>query len=265
MSNDAIIPKRFNPIPSMFTLCNALCGFTAILYTLKSPAADTAIPILSIYLIIGAMVFDVLDGLAARVLNAQSVHGMNLDSIADVISFGVAPAVIIYQCGTTILSETGYAQNLSWLAAAFYLGCGVWRLAAYNTQAALEPGDHGHFTGLPSPGGAAIICSMALLIPQLGLEEIHSFTSYMAYAIISAILMVSPLPYTHIRRGLTGRKKWVIFSLGLIALAALFLYKIWALVAFAHIYMLHSPLMTLESRIVGRIHKIRTAGITPLD
>jgi CDP-diacylglycerol--serine O-phosphatidyltransferase len=245
----------------MFTLCNALCGFTAILYTMKSGSAGDGIPITSIYLIIGAMVFDVLDGLAARVLNAQSELGIYLDSLADIISFGLAPAVIIYQVGIGILQETGFSQSLSWVTASSFLGCALWRLASFNTQAALETGDHGDFTGLPSPGGAAAVCSMALVIPQLGLGYLNSFIVYMAYSLISAVLMVSNLPYTHIRRSLTGRKKGLGVALILVLISSLLFFKIWALVVIAHLYALFPPLLALEERISGRIHRARHADI----
>ena len=122
--------SHFNPVPSLFTLCNALCGFTSVLFTLR--AEPGVIPAISLWLIFGAMLFDVMDGLAARVLKAQSLHGMNLDSMADVISFGVAPAVIIHQLILGQTSLSGHIPGLAWFIAAFYLGCALWRLAQYN-------------------------------------------------------------------------------------------------------------------------------------
>lgn len=255
----------FNPVPSLFTLCNALCGFSSIIYTLSAGNIGEPIPAISLLLIGGAMVFDVLDGLAARVLKAGSLHGMNLDSLADAISFGAAPAVMVYSAGMSTAPSAGMIHTLSWLAASFYLGCVLWRLAQFNTQSADEKSDHGDFVGLPSPGAAAVICSMVVAIPALGLGERASFILYMAYPIVSAILMVSAVPYMHICRILSRDNKWVGIGV-LVAVATSFiLLKMWVFVVWAHLYLLYAPLWTLESRLVQHMHKVRAVGVSPDD
>lgn len=249
--------SRFNPVPSLFTLCNALCGFTAILYTLGAEAGQ--IPAISLWLIGGAMLFDVLDGLAARLLKAQSIHGMNLDSMADVVSFGAAPAVIIYRLllgGTT--ESIGLSQGIAWFVAAFYLGCALWRLAQYNTSAIQEADDHGDFIGLPSPGAAALVCSMAVLIPALDLGPKATFAIYICYSVLSASLMVSAVPYTHIRRCLSNSNKLVVVVLLTAVVVSIFIFKMWSLVIWAHFYVLYAPILEVEAKLARQAHKHAT-------
>jgi CDP-diacylglycerol--serine O-phosphatidyltransferase len=242
---------NFNPVPSLFTLCNALCGITSIIFTFR--AGDGLIHPLSIWLIFGAMLFDVLDGMAARLLNAQSLHGMNLDSLADVISFGAAPAVMIYG-----LIANGFRTDafpgLAWFAASFYLVCALWRLAHYNSIALQETGDHGDFIGLPTPGAAALICSMAILVPALGPGFKLATPLYTSYAVVSAVLMVGAVPYTHVRRCLSHSRKWVAPMVLLMLIGSILLFKVWALVGWAHFYAFSAPLMALEARVMQRRH-----------
>ncbi len=243
---------HFNPVPSLFTLCNALCGFTSILYTLG--AEDGHVPAISLWLVFGAMLFDVLDGLAARVLKAQSLHGMNLDSLADAISFGAAPAAIIHQLIMGRIALAGHFPGLAWFVAAFYLGCALWRLAQYNSIAMQETEDHSDFVGLPSPGAAALVCAMAILVPELDLGAKLMLIAYIAYSVISAGLMVSAVPYTHIRRWLTNTRKWVpVLFIGAVV-ASIFLFKVWAMVAWAHFYAFSAPFIALEARVMQRRH-----------
>lgn len=243
---------RFNPIPSLFTLCNALCGFTSILYTFRS--AEAGIPLLSLWLILGAMLFDVLDGLSARWFKAQSLHGMNLDSLADAISFGAAPAAIIYRLVGNGVSFSGQFPGLAWFVAAFYLGCALWRLAQYNSLAVQDSPATSDFLGLPTPGAAALICAMTILVPALALGNKLMLLLYLAYALISAVLMVSALPYNHLRRVCIPPRKGLIVPMMLAAIAAIVLFKVWIVVALTHLYALHAPLLALESRVLQRRH-----------
>ncbi len=200
------------------------------------------------------MLFDALDGAAARLLKAQSLHGMCLDSLADAISFGVAPAMIIFQLVSNQMSAASEFPGLAWCASMFYLGCALWRLAQYNSFAIQEPRDCGDFIGLPSPGAAALVCAAAVLVPETGLGPVASVAAYVAYAAISAILMVSVVPYTHIRRHLTYSRRWIAPTLVAIAIASIVFFKGWAIVGWAHIYVLSAPLVALEARAMQRRH-----------
>lgn len=246
----------FNPVPSLFTLCNALCGFTSIIHAVAAPAGQ--VPVISLWLIGFAMLFDVLDGLAARVLKAQSTHGMNLDSLADAISFGAAPAVIIYRLVLGDGAGAGLNEIVAWFVAAFYLGCELWRLAHYNTIAILETDDRSDFVGLPSPGAAGLICSMALLVPALDLGARTVVLAYIAHAMLSAALMISTVPYTHVRRCLSKSRKWVSIAFLAAVTASIFLFKVWGLVGWAYLYVLYAPFLEVESRLARHVQKHAT-------
>lgn len=247
---------RFNPVPSLFTLCNALCGFTSIISAMAVPQGQ--VPVISLWLIGGAMLFDVLDGLAARVLKAQSMHGMNLDSMADAVSFGAAPAVIIYRLILGDGTGSGLIEGVAWFVAAFYLGCELWRLAHYNTIAMQETDEHSDFVGLPSPGAAALVCSMAILVPALELDARLALLAYIAHAILSAFLMISTVPYTHVRRCLSNSRKWVSVAFLAAVITSIAIFKIWGLVGWAYLYVLYAPVLEMESRLARHAHKHAT-------
>jgi len=244
--------NRLNPVPSLFTLCNALCGFTSIIYTLNAEIGR--IPAISLWLVFAAMLFDVFDGLAARLLKAQSLHGMNLDSLADAVSFGVAPAIIIYQLMMGNSELVRHMPGLALLTAAFYFVCALWRLAHYNCIAVQETGDSGDFVGLPSPGGAALVCAMAILVPALDLGVKETVAACISYVVTGSVLMVSNVPYTHVRRCLTNSKRWITVMLVAAIFSSIFLFQVWAMVAWAHFYVFSAPLLALEARVMQRRH-----------
>ncbi len=201
----------YKAIPTTLTLGNSLCGFGAILYTLHAfaPEKGENIPELlavSAWCIIGAMMFDMLDGWTARTLNAHSQYGLEMDSLADMVTFGVAPAVIV-----AVMARTNQfawlPYRLVWVFSAIYLGCTAFRLALYNVKARNnEAGESFH--GLPSPGGAAAVCSIIILYGH------PDFRSYIIiaeilpfYAAILGILMISNIPYAHMGHWLGSKRK----------------------------------------------------------
>ncbi len=241
--------SRFNPVPSLITLCNAFCGFASIVYAIASYARGEAIPEACIWLLLGAMIFDTLDGLAARLLNAKSLHGANLDSLADAISFGVAPAVTVFvfikrNCPGT---STG-ATLLIWAVALFYLGCTLWRLARYNTLTVTGKKDDGCFMGLPSPAAASMIYSAGLLLPRLDLGPHLLFFCSLGYAFLTGLLMVSDVPYPHVRRCVSGEPRVLSFVFVCVVLGSVAIFRLTAMVIWAYIYFLVAPLAELLVR-----------------
>ncbi|HUG42896.1 MAG TPA: CDP-diacylglycerol--serine O-phosphatidyltransferase, partial [Acidobacteriota bacterium] len=134
-------------LPSAFTVGNLFAGFFSIIATLNGNYGHAAIAIGV------AVVLDGIDGRVARMANASSDFGLQLDSLADVISFGVAPAVLIYSWG---LADLG---NFARLSAFVFLVCGTMRLARFNANVQ----DLKHFAGLPIPAGAGVIAAMVHL------------------------------------------------------------------------------------------------------
>ena len=213
-------------VPNALTLGNSLCGFAAILCALqvygKSCPAEK-VCLMTALLILGAMVFDAFDGYAARLLNAASVHGIQMDSLADMVTFGVAPAtaVVVMAHSLNVLMTRQFV--LVWCLCAVYLGCAALRLAKYNVHAMLEKKSSEKFSGLPSPGAAAAVCSVIIFYAVEG--DRYSLIRFLPYyAAILGLLMVSPIQYQHFGKWIFSipRHKKRIFIVLAVIIAACF-------------------------------------------
>jgi CDP-diacylglycerol--serine O-phosphatidyltransferase len=169
-------------IPSLFTAGNIMCGFFSILSTFNGNYVQAAL------FIIFANILDGVDGYAARLTKSTSQFGVELDSLADVVSFGLAPAILVYYWA---LVPWG---NWGWLAACTYVVCGALRLARFNVQA--RGGAKSHFVGLPIPAAAEMIVSTVLLYYYLGGDGAPNKRITLLLVIYGlALLMVSGFPY----------------------------------------------------------------------
>ena len=196
-------------IPNLFTLLNLLFGCIAIVYTLQNGIVITAdaegallldIPekIWMASLFIGlAAVVDFLDGFVARLFNASSEMGKQLDSLADVVSFGVAPGMIIYQFLRLSFAqgEGGIDTSILWLAPAFILPCAAaWRLARFN----LDNSQSFSFKGMPVPAVGIFVASLPLIywnVNEAWIQELL-LNKWFLFALVAVLswLMVSNLP-----------------------------------------------------------------------
>ncbi len=167
-------------LPSLLTTGNLFCGFLALVLTSDSRYVEAAVAIFV------AMVMDILDGKVARLTRTTTQFGVEFDSLADVVSFCVAPAFMIY---TLALSRLGRA---AWLGAFLFVICGALRLARFNVYSGVT--DRRYFVGLPTPAAAGIVASVVLL---LGDDEITRWQSAVIAAgtYIVAILMVTTFRY----------------------------------------------------------------------
>jgi CDP-diacylglycerol--serine O-phosphatidyltransferase len=176
-------------LPSVFTAGNLFCGFLAIYFaTVKQ--FETAS-----WLILIAMVFDIMDGRVARLTKGTSEFGAEFDSIADVVSFGVAPAILILYA--FFPGEDVFLQGMT--AAFVYLLCGALRLARFNVSSASE-----NFSGIPIPGGAAVVVTLVLFDGSIpgGISthmENHRFFLLLFVTLIS-MMMVSTVPYPSLKK-----------------------------------------------------------------
>jgi CDP-diacylglycerol--serine O-phosphatidyltransferase len=189
------IRRGIHIIPNLLTTGNLFCGFLAIIYTFKGGPfyfyAAVAILI--------AVVFDQLDGKIARLAGASSRFGIEYDSLADLVSFGVAPALLIYYWAL------GGFGRLGWLAAFLFVACGALRLARFNVQTSTA--DPKYYTGLPIPAAATFIALTVLLYHRLGekLTTEHIAILIMIYGL--SFLMVSNIRYPSFKElGLIRRK-----------------------------------------------------------
>ncbi len=134
-------------LPSMFTLANMLCGFAAILVSIRGQYTLAAV-------LVGlSVVFDITDGAVARLVGAVTPFGLQFDSLADLVSFGLAPALLAF----TLFSEGRDEWDpLGWVVCFLWVACAAIRLARFNTT--IDPtADKRYFTGMPSPGAAGVV------------------------------------------------------------------------------------------------------------
>jgi CDP-diacylglycerol---serine O-phosphatidyltransferase len=226
--------KYITILPSLITLINGACGFGAIVFASRAGQADIAggldvyhqIPFFSMacYMIFLAMLADMIDGHLARISQNTSSFGGQLDSLCDVISFGVAPAFLmlrVVETGVTFNSPALdiFVYRFLWLAAAIYVSCAAIRLARFNVENEEDEANHMNFSGLPSPAAAGVIASLIVLNQDIvkKIDGTQPFFSYMGHNIIIAalpfvalavaVLMVSRIRYPHIlNQYLRGRK-----------------------------------------------------------
>ncbi|MDM8526442.1 CDP-diacylglycerol--serine O-phosphatidyltransferase [Desulfococcaceae bacterium HSG8] len=168
-------------LPNIFTSLNIFCGFYAMIASVNGDfvAAATAI--------ILASVFDMLDGKIARATNTTSRFGVEYDSLADVVSFGVAPALMMY---LWVLSPLG---RIGWLAAFLFVICGALRLARFNTQVGKISSDH--FVGLPIPAGACVNAVIVMFCHKIGIGESVNPVLILIMLYTLSFLMVSTIKY----------------------------------------------------------------------
>ena len=217
-------------VPNGLTLCNSLCGYAAILVTLQAyknvddQHAMATIFAWSAGLILFAMVFDMFDGFTARLLHASSLHGIQMDSLADMTTFGVAPATLVAVMAHNMrhIERTGEFVPICMLCG-IYLGCAALRLATYNVHAMYEKKSSDIFTGLPSPGAAAALCTIILFAAtEKGSNTLREYFRYLPiYATILGFLMVSQVPYLHFGKYLASARyhKDRLLIIGLLLLA----------------------------------------------
>lgn len=183
MSNNVKI--RLFTLPNMLTLANLLAGCAAIIFTLQYHAYETAL-----WLIVAAAVFDFLDGFVARLLNQMSPLGVQLDSLADDVTFGLAPAVVMFDLYAHSASRFGLdAEVMGWLnyAVLIVAAFSVLRLAKFNVDASQSV----EFEGLPTPANALMLVSLAVLA-ESGRVVLHQETILLV-SIVAALLLISPI------------------------------------------------------------------------
>ncbi len=170
------LPPKIYLLPNLMTAGNLFCGFTATLKILEGALLQASNPDAAgdlfhtaIWFVLGAFVFDFLDGRLARLGGHESPFGREFDSLADIVSFGLAPALMVYR---VVLQEFPRA---CWIIAFIYLACGALRLARFNSAATGHNGaqHQNTFTGFPIPAAAGLIASITLFLLWLAEGEHH--------------------------------------------------------------------------------------------
>ncbi|OHB80141.1 MAG: hypothetical protein A2Z25_07055 [Planctomycetes bacterium RBG_16_55_9] len=244
--------KYITLLPSLLTLLNGMCGFAAIVFTGQGAAlsagarsADHHIPFftfgsttyfaLSGYMVLVAMIADMLDGRLARRVKGTTSFGGQLDSLCDVISFGVAPAFLMLKVLESELRTVGFSnesflQRFIWVTAAAFISCAAIRLARFNVENEQDESAHMSFMGLPTPGAAGVIVSL-VIFHQETLRTLAIVCALPFLALGLSILMVSRIRYPHVlNQYLRGKKPFGHLIRGLLLLVFLFWYLQAALV-----------------------------------
>lgn len=193
-----------NLLPNMLTMLNLASGMTAMRFAIDSQWKEAVLAIAA-----GAL-FDMLDGRIARLLNAQSKFGEELDSLADVVSFGVAPALILY------LWTLHDLRSIGWIVALMLGGCAALRLARFNTMlggAAEKPAfAYNYFTGVPVPAGAFLALLPLIATLEAGPGWFDRPWIIVPWTLVVAGLMISAVP-TFSMKGLRVPQRFVVFLL----------------------------------------------------
>lgn len=175
-------------LPNLLTTGSLFAGFYGIIAAIDGHFAPGAIAVII------AGVLDGLDGRLARLTHTESDFGKQYDSLSDMVSFGLAPAVIVYQWGLVHMAEYGVVwAKLGWLAAFLYAVAGALRLARFNTRP--HRGDRRFFEGLPSPSAAGLMMSMVWLGTTLGWSGAGVLVLAFVVSITAGALMVSQFPF----------------------------------------------------------------------
>jgi CDP-diacylglycerol--serine O-phosphatidyltransferase len=222
--------KEYEPkiylLPNLMTAGNLVCGFVAIVSIIKAISlggvgeldASRVYYVQAIWLIMASCLFDVLDGRLARLGGHESPFGQEFDSIADIVSFGVAPALLVM---SVILNE--YSDRFSILVASVYLVCGGMRLARFNCIATFgRSGATGHFKGFPIPAAAALISSLTLFVLWMaaGERDLSRWgIVFLVLMLFLSYLMISSIPYPSFKKLGWKTHRTLPWMVGLIVLA----------------------------------------------
>jgi CDP-diacylglycerol--serine O-phosphatidyltransferase len=196
-------------LPNLFTIGNLVLGVVSIILVFNGEVDLAAM------LVIVAMLLDGLDGRVARALNVQSEFGKELDSLSDVISFGVAPAFVVYAVAFQGYSDAAYWTVIAWAVTSLFPICGALRLARFN----VTDGPAGYFIGLPIPAAGGVLATVALFHSELSAPVL------VVTEMILSFLMISTIKYPNFKHfGLSRRMIWILPLLVATAVTVALLY-----------------------------------------
>jgi CDP-diacylglycerol--serine O-phosphatidyltransferase len=244
-------PRRTRGIyllPNLFTTAALFAGFYAVLAAMNNQFGKAAI---AIFL---AMILDGLDGRVARMTHTQTAFGAEYDSLSDMVAFGLAPSLVIYEWGLSTLGRLG------WLAAFIYTAGAALRLARFNSQ--LSTADKRFFTGLPSPSAAAIVAAFVWVAVDNGLTGADLAWPAMILTAGAGLLMVSNVWYHSFKQiDFKGKVPFVVIVVVMLAFAVIVSEPPLVLFALFFIYTLSGPFLSLKRLIDKR--RRRTSASPP--
>jgi CDP-diacylglycerol---serine O-phosphatidyltransferase len=244
-------PRRFRRgvyiLPTLFTLGNMFCGYACIVYAMRGEF-ETAAPFIGY-----SVVLDMLDGRIARLTGSASDFGVEFDSLADVISFGIAPAILSFSWGLQPLGRLG------WLAGFLFLTAAAMRLARFNIQSAMG-GDKRYFVGMPSPAAAGVPAATVFAYPW-GLTDYRAALPALAMVLIPAALMVSTIRFRSFKTiDLQSRRSYTVVLLLAAGIALIATHPKIVLVVVAYSYLASAFVGLAISRIRQRDDRAKDAS-----
>ncbi len=226
-------------LPNLCTAMNLFCGFYAIIASVDGKFIASAIAILI------AAVFDNLDGKVARATNATSQFGVEFDSLADLVSFGVAPGLMMYLWALHSLHRIG------WLASFLFVVCGALRLARFNTQAGTVSSEY--FLGLPIPAGAGMTAVTVLFCHKIGFAAGRHPYLVLIMLYLLSFLMVSTIRYNSFKNlALLRNMNFNVLVTAILVLVFIAAQPSIALFSMGVIYVVSGPLLSMRKARVNR-------------
>ena len=200
-------PRGVYLLPNLMTTGCLFSGFYAIVAAIDHHFSAAGIAVFV------AMIFDTLDGRIARATRTESAFGKEYDSLADMVAFGLAPAIVAYQWGVARISDYGHEwRQFGWLACFFYAVAAALRLARFNTRTATS--DKRYFEGLPSPSAAAIVAAFVWFSSEWRVPGLVGLVGAFLITASAGALMVSSFKYFSFKQfNLEGRVRFVYFLL----------------------------------------------------
>lgn len=238
-SNGRKRPRGIYLLPNLFTTGAMFAGFYAIIASIGGRYSEAA---LAVFI---AGVLDGLDGRVARLTGTQSDFGVQYDSLSDLVSFGVAPALVMYTWSLSSLTEYGSLWGkVGWAAAFIYAACAAMRLARFNTQVGVA--DKRYFQGLASPAAAGLCMSFVWTIEKFDLSGLDVQFITPVIAVVAGLLMVSNVRYFSFKSWPTSdRVPFIWIPAALLIFVALAVDTARVLFGIAALYVLSGPIMTL--------------------
>ena len=227
-------------LPNLFTTAALFWGFYAIVMAMHGDYRWGAIAIFI------AGIFDTLDGRVARLINAQSAFGAEYDSLADMVSFGIGPALVVYNFALSSFDHYGLGK-LGWLSAFIFVACGGLRLAKFNVQVTPNADNpKRYFYGLPIPMAAFCIASSVWAGSIYQLSGLWVSLCYAVLVVLLAMLMVSPIRYRSFKDiDLNGKVKAFIILIIVIVFIIITLAPAYTLLVISFVYACSGPVMAL--------------------
>src|SRR5438874_9256731 len=226
-------------LPSLLTMGNMFCGYACVVYARRGEY-ETAAPFIGF-----AIVLDMLDGRIARMTGTTSEFGVEFDSLADIISFGMAPAILAFAWGLSSLGRLGWAAGFLFVSAAAI------RLARFNIQSA-SGGDKRYFVGMPSPAAAAVPAATVYAYPY-GLTDYRAALPALAMVLVPALLMVSTIRFRSFKNlDLQVRRPYTVLLLIAIGIMLINTHPRFVLVALAYAYLASALLEMAIARVRHR-------------